>query len=354
MEELNIDACSICQLKCVRCPATEMDYKSTIGQGYLRFEKFKRLIDANPQLQRVELENIGELFLNPELLLIIEYAHSKNVQIGCSVGANLNHATDEMLEGLVKYGFHNLTCSIDGASPETYAIYRVGGDFNRVMQNISKINIFKKKYNSELPKLKWQFIVFGHNEHEIPTAKKLATDLGMEFIPKMSWDSEYSPIKDRDFVLRETGWSFLTRGEYEEVTGKCYLRSTCYSLWHSPRINWDGRVLGCCWNTWSDFGGNAFEQGYMTAVNSDVMQRAKQLLMGQIGPADDIPCTICELYAKLAQTGEFLTSQEIYAQQSRWYLFARNLYRVSGLKRLDINVKLRNLVFRVRRFLKRA
>ena len=50
----------------------------------------------------VELANYGEALLNPHLLEILEYADSKAVAITFSVGVNLNHATDELLEGLVK------------------------------------------------------------------------------------------------------------------------------------------------------------------------------------------------------------------------------------------------------------
>ncbi len=43
----------------------------------------------------------------------------------------------------------DLTVSIDGASQETYQIYRVRGKFDEVIGHIRKINEYKKKYNSE-------------------------------------------------------------------------------------------------------------------------------------------------------------------------------------------------------------
>ncbi len=43
-------------------------------------------------------------------------------------GVNLNHARDEVLEGLVKYRVRGVKCSIDGASPETYRVYRIRGN----------------------------------------------------------------------------------------------------------------------------------------------------------------------------------------------------------------------------------
>ena len=83
---------------------------------------------------------------------------------------NINNVQKDVLEGLVKYRLRSMTCSIDGASNETYKTYRVKGNFETVIENIRKINFFKQKYQSEYPRLTWQFIVFGHNEHEIPLA----------------------------------------------------------------------------------------------------------------------------------------------------------------------------------------
>lgn len=53
---------------------------------------------------------------------------------------NLNTVADDVLEGLVRYRLRTITCSIDGASRETYAIYRRHGDYDTVLGNIRKIN----------------------------------------------------------------------------------------------------------------------------------------------------------------------------------------------------------------------
>jgi MoaA/NifB/PqqE/SkfB family radical SAM enzyme len=79
-----------------------------------------------------------------------------------------------------------MSCSIDGASNETYQLYRVKGNFDTVIENVRKINRFKQQQHSDYPQLTWQFVVFGHNEHEIPVARRLASDLGMKFSPKLS------------------------------------------------------------------------------------------------------------------------------------------------------------------------
>ena len=327
-----IEANASCQLRCPTCPTTGKGYPPVIGSGYLRLNNFKSLLDDNPQIRCVLLENRGEMFLNPELLAIMEYAFRKEVPILCNSGVNFNTVREEVLEGLVKYRFQSLFCSIDGATPDIYKMYRVGGDFNRVMEHIRQINHYKKVYNSQYPKLTWQFVVFGHNEHELPLAKKKAVELDMKFQAKMSWDADYSPVRDKQFVMAQTGWPCVTREEFEQVTGSRYMRKICHSLWHSPRINWDGRILGCCWNSWSEFGGNAFDDGYIACANNEKISYARKMLQGKVPHRNDLPCSSCELYTKIRNSGKYLTKAEIYGRWS--YLAARFIYRACGLRRI--------------------
>jgi MoaA/NifB/PqqE/SkfB family radical SAM enzyme len=76
---------------------------------------FRKLLDDNPGLKAIELSNHGEIFLNPALLSVLELAHERGVELSASTGVNLNKIRPEVLEGLVKYQFHRVYCSIDGA-----------------------------------------------------------------------------------------------------------------------------------------------------------------------------------------------------------------------------------------------
>jgi MoaA/NifB/PqqE/SkfB family radical SAM enzyme len=239
---LRVEASSFCQLRCPSCPTTSGAIDPTIGKRFLRFADFRRLIDLNPSVARIELSNYGEIFLNPELVNILQHAHERRVAITVRNGANLNHAGDELLEALVRCRVEVVTCSIDGASQDTYARYRVRGDFAAVIGNIERINHYKQVYGSQLPRLEWQFVVFGHNEHEIPVARDMAKKLGMEFRTKMSWDAAFSPIRNADFVRAQTGAQAVTREEFARLNGREYLSGICGQLWDAPQINWDGKL----------------------------------------------------------------------------------------------------------------
>lgn len=308
MKHLTIDACSSCQLKCERCPVTQMGYKNTIGNGYLTFDKFTDIVLADKQIRSVDFDNFGELFLNPDLPRIMKFARGANIRLQCGSGVNGNWISDEALWGLVQNKFAYLSFSIDGATQDTYSIYRKRGMLDHVLANIAKINDLKRAHNTRFPKLQWQFIVFGHNEHELPAARAKAFSLGMEFYPKMNWDSSYSPIKDPEYVKKQTGWEVTTREEYEKKYGVSYMRSTCYSLWNSPRLSWDGTMTGCCWNIWDRFDKHTIEYG-------------KEILMGKFPIQTQIPCCKCkELYQDMVKHDAFIKSAELTKAQLQFQL----------------------------------
>jgi MoaA/NifB/PqqE/SkfB family radical SAM enzyme len=300
---VRLEASSHCQLRCPSCPTTSRAIHPTVGSGFLHFDDFKRLLDQNPSLERIELSNYGEIFLNPYLLRILELAYERGVALSAGNGVNLNNVRPEVLEGIVKYRLRFMSCSIDGASEETYSVYRVRGKFAQVIDNIKAINEFKRRYRSPVPVLRWQFVVFGHNEQELPAARVMARELAMEFNAKLSWDAEFSPVRDSERVAAATGTGAANRDEYQRQHGVDYMQHICHQLWDNPQINWNGKVLGCCRNFWGDFGGNAFRDGLEASLNNEKIAYARDMLLGRAPARDDLPCTTCDSISACGATG---------------------------------------------------
>ena len=303
---IGVEASSFCQLRCPSCPTTSKAIHPAVGSGFLTLDHFRKIVDDNPWIAEIELSNYGEILLNPDLLEIVKYAYQRGVGLTAKNGVNLNNAKEEVLEGLAKYKFRAMFCSIDGASQATYQLYRVKGNFETVIDNIKKLNSCKRRYRTKYPRLVWRFIVFGHNEHEIPQARRMARELGMGFRLKLSWDAELSPIRDEDFVTRELEIDAASREEYKEKHGVDYMQHICHDLWDQPQINWDGKVLGCCRNFWGDFGGDAFKDGLYASINSERMNYAREMLLGHLPARDDIPCTTCNIYLGRKADGKWL------------------------------------------------
>jgi MoaA/NifB/PqqE/SkfB family radical SAM enzyme len=324
-----LDLSTACQLKCPSCPTATGAIAKSIGAGFVTLADFKRFLHEHPWVSDIELSNWGEVFLNPDLEQILRYAYRRHVVLRIDNGANLDRVPDRVLEALVKYKLRNLSCSIDGASQEVYSVYRVRGHFDRVIAHLRQINHFKKKYRSPYPALRWQFVAFGHNQHEIGKAREMARELGMDFYLKLSWDDLYttpfSPVTDRTAIERESGLGVADRRAYEARFGRSYVAATCHQLWLRPRINFDGRLLGCSINHWDDFG-NVFAAGLESVLAGDKMQQTKAVLMGLRDADKDSPCLRCQVYASRRRLDAWITPDELIVPpvESRLQRWATN------------------------------
>ncbi len=302
LKHIRLEASSKCQLKCPLCITGIRSTRAqgnAVGWGNLRLSTFQKIIQENPSIKYIELSNYGEIFLNPELPEIIKYAYQKRIRLSAINGVNLNYLPEGMAETLVKYQFYKLKVSIDGTSQDTYQIYRKAGKLDNVLENIRAINTFKEKYNSKYPKLKWQFIIFGHNEHQILEAKTLAEELNMGFKPKFNYDPQHFPVKNPEKIKQDIEQEVSSVAEYEEKNQQLY-SPACLQLWTAPQINWDGKLLGCCVNHFGDFG-NVLEEGLETCLNSEKYQYAKAMVLGEQPARDDIPCSQCKRYQRVKQ-----------------------------------------------------
>jgi MoaA/NifB/PqqE/SkfB family radical SAM enzyme len=343
-----LDASTVCQLSCPLCPTASGESGKKLGVGVLNFNDFKRLLEKNPWISKIELSNWGEIFLNKDLIKIIKYAYKQGVILEARGGVNLNNADEDVLEALVKYRFRRISCALDGASQETYSIYRIKGNFKQVIENIKTINKFKDRYNSRYPILRWQFIPFEHNEQEIRKAKAMAVDLDMTFNLKLSFEDLYTnsffSIKNVELIRKETDLGVASRKEFREKYGKEYvLRNCCLQMWIDPQINYDGRVLGCSVNFWGDYG-NAFKDGLIQCLNNEKMNYAREMLMGKRKSKIDIPCINCQSYKRMKENKKWITDKEIYTKKIVNILLENKVlgyYLTNKLARRFVAAKLR-------------
>lgn len=264
--KVRLESCSLCQLDCVTC---YMRRKNTgnIGNGYLKYDDFVFFIKNNPFVKEIELSNNGEPFLNPDLLNILEYAYENKILITFSNGSNFNDVKYEILEALVKYNVRKIRISIDGASQSSYSRYRRNGNFNKVIENIKKLNNIKERYNSKTPHLTWQYILMEHNECDIENAVKMANELKMKLEFKLDWAGEYEPL-DPKYVTKFTNLTIYNRKQWHEANGSYFANKMCSEMLFQPQINYDGRLLGCCCVYMSDWNINVFDENLTNALNN--------------------------------------------------------------------------------------
>ncbi len=304
---VGIDASTLCQLNCRTCYMRLSNY-GILGAGYLKISDFAKFIDNNPSIISVEISNNGEPLLNPDIIDIIKYAYDKGIYLTANNGVNFNTVADNVLEALVKYRFHSIKIAIDGATNDTYSLYRQKGDIHKVFSNIEKLIKYKEKYASKYPILIWQYILMDHNESEIELALNKAAGYGMNIDFKISWDGFHPADVTKAEQLTGISLSSKTTNEYNLPKMKI-----CKQLFACPQINWDGRLLGCCYVYKSDFGVNAFNNTLDDILNSEEFLLSRRMAMGdfsiKLGKTN--PCKKCSVMKENKRSGVGISGEYV-------------------------------------------
>jgi hypothetical protein len=186
---LYIECTAACNISCSQaCCAPETGITRTRQAGMLDFEIFRRVVDeAGPALVRIDFFNYGETFLHKRALEMCEYIKTRCPQVYLYTSTNGLAFTPEQVKRLVYSGIDEVTFSIDGATPESYVIYRKRGDFNKAIQNLRAAVEAKHRAGRDVPFINWRYILFTHNDSdgEMQRARKIAADIGVD---RLCWE----------------------------------------------------------------------------------------------------------------------------------------------------------------------
>ncbi|WP_291722262.1 radical SAM/SPASM domain-containing protein [Bernardetia sp.] len=232
-----------CNLRCPHCPSGLRQFSRPTGNA--QDETFKKLLnEVSPYLTYLIFYFQGEPYINKHFLDWVKLAHQKNIYTATST--NAHYLTEEIAEKTVLSGLSRLIISLDGAEQETYQKYRIGGNIDKVWKGIENVVKYKKKHKSKTPFIMLQFIVFKHNEHEIEKIKSIGKELGIDKVA-IKTAQIYDYENQTDFIPENGKYSRYEK-QSDKVILKNDLENSCWKMWHSCVVTWDGKVVPCCFD----------------------------------------------------------------------------------------------------------
>ncbi len=239
-----IEPTNICNLKCPMCPSGNGDMARP--RGRLSLQNFKRIMDdIGPYVYQIQFWNQGEPFLNKDFLAMVRYAKKYGVMTQTSTNGHFIR-TEEEARAVVESGLDQIIFSLDGTNPETYAKYRVGGNFETVMKGLELLCDARRQLGSKRPLIELQFLVFKHNRDEIENIIRIAQKNRVDRVA-FKTAQIYSDEQGKEFLPEDGSFS---RYEFdgEKFRIKSTLPNFCKRLWLNSTINWDGSVSPCCFD----------------------------------------------------------------------------------------------------------
>ena len=246
---LEVESTYACNYRCKMCLRHDVDNFSNkehmsdhlLNKLFCEIEEFK--------IPSMAFSHGGEPLMRKDLPELVQRAKNAGV-LDRMFHTNGFLLTKEKSVKLIKSGLTKINFSIDAATSETYNKIRVGGDYNRVVNNIFDFLDVRKSLNQSYPRVRVSFVVQPENKHEIDKFFKI-WDPYVDIIGFQELNS-YGPKKrDSNFL-------------------------PCTQLWQLLPIAHNGDVLLCEF----DFNhectlGNLKEKTLIDCWNSEILQEAR-------------------------------------------------------------------------------
>jgi radical SAM protein with 4Fe4S-binding SPASM domain len=145
------------------------------AEGAIPYELFTRIVDENPNLERVTLQGLGEPLLHPRIVDMVRYLAERGIRCGFNTNATL--LTPRRAAALVEAGISWLHVSLDGATPDGYESVRDGARFADVVRNLRALVAAKRRHGGDAPHVEIAFVAMRRNLDELPALVRLVADI---------------------------------------------------------------------------------------------------------------------------------------------------------------------------------
>lgn len=227
---LKLELTNYCNLSCPMCPHESMRRPV----GYMEPSLFRRIIDeAVPELEFAYVHHLGESLFHGRIGELIAYGERHGVNMGLSTNATF--LDDRKSRALLDAGLTFLVLSLDAASEQSYGQMRVGGHYQKTVDNIERL--LRLRHIERHPiRIVVQMIVSAHNEHEVTTFARRWPDL-VVLKEARDWAGQVPLSSLRPRLGRPSDAI-----EADQLTT---LSAPCRLPWSELTVLWDGNVVPC-------------------------------------------------------------------------------------------------------------
>ncbi len=268
-----IELVSACNFTCVFCFQSDKSFRKKPFVGVMKMELLKKVVDEADELGigAVTFASRGEPTLHKNFCEIIQYTASKPNIFEVKVNSNGSFLTEKIAHAVFKNNVTQFVISADHYIKEEYEKLRVGGNFEKVIKNLSMFKNIRDKYykncNTEIR-------VSG-----IDATKKIDKDKFANF-----WSDKCDHVTIGD--------PFEMSSTYEN-TPKPELVQPCEFLWDRMYVWYDGKANPCDLDYKSKLTfGNLNQDSIQKVWNSQIINNLRKMHLNN-NRNKLIPCDRC-------------------------------------------------------------
>ena len=220
---LQIEPASICNYRCVFCYQVDTSFskKNNGMMGTMSFDLFKSLIDdAEGNCEAISLASRGEPLICPDIEKMLAYTEGKFLAL--KLNTNAWFLDEAKCHAILKAGVNTVVFSAESSSEPNYSRFRVGGQLERVVQNIKRFHEIRVKQYPHSTTISRISGVKVPGSDDIDHMERFWGDWvdQVSFVDYNPWENTYQqPINS--------------------------ITTACSDLWRRMFVWWDGSVNPC-------------------------------------------------------------------------------------------------------------
>lgn len=263
--EVFLEVSNVCDLQCAMCPTfsalnpKRFNNLSSRHRGFFKFDIVEeQMAEVLKHALVVHAFGYGEPTIHRKFKELLDILAKYEVMVDFFTHGM--HLTEEMCRDLVEKRISKITISFSGSNKDDYENVYLGGDFERVVGGIKRLNQQKKQHKTRFPLIEINSLGFKHHVDRLPEFIRMMGEAGANVI-------NLKPLQTYDLI--------------EELHGHA-------SVAHATR---EGKILEEAQQVASDYGIRLLSREYegimSTAEDAEVLQsrhKGKEELSTQVIP----------------------------------------------------------------------
>ena len=254
-----------CNYRCPQCVLGNLEetikLKPEIPE--MPIDLFKKIIDEGEKFQCRSLcvNHTNEPLLVKDLIDRISYAQKHGFS-DILMNTNGELLNEEISKKLIESGLTRLMVSIDANSTEVFKKIRVGGNFEKVRNNVLNFIKLRNELGLKLPLVRTSFVLQKENEHELNDFKNYWKEK-VDYVHTQNFSKPYDTADDSVITEKKPDIDDIFR--CDQPNNRIVIRS-------------DGQVLPCCsWFSYELAIGNVNDSSIFDIWNSKPMKELRKI-----------------------------------------------------------------------------
>jgi radical SAM protein with 4Fe4S-binding SPASM domain len=260
--EVYIEPTNRCNELCRTCPRT---FLTREPEADLDLDRFVRVLDQFPGVERVVLHGVGEPLLARDLPAMVAEANRRGARVLFNTNALALHR--RLAERLVAAGLDELRVSMDAADARTYRAIRGVDGHAKALRRTADLCALLRERGAERPRVSLVFMAMRENAAELPSVIERAGELGAHAVvlQRLVHFESGLAVESQSLMGADLG-DLLDR--CREAAGRAGIElvgtgglspdaslrpvdaarpwSGCTRPWRSTYVTANGNVLPCC------------------------------------------------------------------------------------------------------------